>query len=148
MDALRDVVELIESVKESIKKDMEQLNRLEESLIDSEYYMGCIYGFKQDYEIATQVIKSLKSFLENLNNDTIETILNSSGNWEDGVYNCEVRIHFKHEERDLEKDLIDNFDGWNRFVQMLVANTTATLNESGIDSFWSTEYNGGFSLLQ
>ena len=142
-DALKSVVGLIESVKESIKKDMEQLNRLEESLINSEYYMAGIYSFKQDYEIATQVIKSLKSFLENLQNDTIETILDTSGNWEDGVYNCNVEINIKD-----DKDLIDNFDGWNRFIQMLVANTTHTLNESGIDSFWSTKHNGGFSLLK
>jgi len=141
-DALKSVVGLIESVKESIKKDMEQLNRLEESLNNSHHYMGVIRSCNEDYKLGMQIIKSLKSFLENLQNDTIETILDTSGNWEDGVYNCNVKIDVKD-----DTDLMDNFKGWNIFIQMLVANTTATLKESGIDSFWSTKYNGGFSLL-
>jgi hypothetical protein len=141
MSVLHDAVKLIDSAKNSIKKDLTEINKIDESLHNCDYYMTGIPTFEADFKIAKDIITSLKSFLEELETNTIERIVEDSEP-QDDYYRCDVKINVDDEDRFME-----NFTGWNRFIQMLLANTSSTLGEAGIDSFWGTKRDGGFSLI-
>lgn len=142
MSVLQDAVKLIDSVRDSIKKDLIEINRVDESLENCDYYMSGVPTFEVDSKIAKEIVASLKSFLTELETNTIERIVEDSEP-QDDYYRCDVEINVDNEDR-----LMDNFAGWNGFIQMLLANTSSTLGEAGIDSFWGTKRDGGFNLRE
>ena len=123
MNDLKFAVDFVSSLKEAAAKDLKRIEEFENhwSLCSDRLY-GAV-----DLPNLSNLIKGLKSQLEKLDNDPINTLLEDSPNADDGTFNFYFTI-----------DCSDTDADWSNTILNLAGYSLEVLNKAGVQIGWTS----------